>query len=171
MPVIAVHEPTDPFALIDAVFAFGTVAIRMRMSPAVVPAGKPGVASWAAAVLPVAARKTGMLTGYAAIAVMLSVSEPDGIVNVSPIATVFGAARSSEPRKVPAEEADQKDTWVYVSAVETFVHTTSAFDAIAPAAAAAKAAAFRVVSPAALFVPDAPGSPICSLTKKPAGSE
>jgi hypothetical protein len=97
---------------------------------------------------------------YAAIGVNAKVSEPAAIVKLSPTATSRATARSSEPRKVPAEVADQNDTCEYVSAVDTFVHAMSAEFVIPPADAAEHVTAFLVVSPAAPEVPDAPGSEI-----------
>jgi hypothetical protein len=52
------------------------------------------------------------------------VSEPDGIVNVSPIATVFDAVSALEPRNVPEDTRVQNETCEYVSAVLTLSQTT-----------------------------------------------
>jgi hypothetical protein len=111
-----------------------------------------------------------LLALYAAIGVRASVSELAEIVKLSPIATVLGVVRSSEPRNVPAEVADQNETCEYVSAVLTFVQLTSAEFVIAPDDAAEQVTATRVVLPAALFAPAAPGSPVCSLTQNAAGA-
>jgi hypothetical protein len=102
---------------------------------------------------------------YAASGVRAIVSEADGIVNVSPIATVFDAVSALEPRNVPAELAVQNETCEYVSAVLTLSQTTSAFVAFAPAEEDANVACCRVVLPAAFDVPAAPGSPVWSFTQ------
>jgi hypothetical protein len=90
-------------------------------------------------------------------------------VKLSPTATVLETARSSEPRNVPATDADQNETCEYVSAVDTDVQATSAEFVIDPPDDAEQVAAVRVVLPAAFDVPAEPGSPVWSFTKNPAG--
>jgi hypothetical protein len=92
------------------------------------------------------------------------VRDPDGIVNVSPIPTVFDAVRALEPRNVPDVLAVQNETCEYVSAALTLNQTTSAFVAFAPPELEANVACCRLVLLAAFDVPAAPGSPVCSLT-------
>jgi hypothetical protein len=78
------------------------------------------------------------------------------------------AVRAALPLKVPAVEADQSEMWLRVSVVPPFVHEDAIDDiALEPAEAAAIVACTRVVDPAAAAVaPDAPGSPVWSLTKQ-----
>jgi len=85
-------------------------------------------------------------------------------VNVSPAVTDFDAVNAFEPRNVPAVDADQNDTCVYVSVVDTDVHVTAADVAIEPPEAAANVVDCRVVFPAAFDAPAEPGSPMCSFT-------
>jgi hypothetical protein len=95
---------------------------------------------------------------------------PVAIVNVSPAVTDFEAARSSDPRNVPAVEAVQNEMCEYVSVVDTLVQVRAASVVIAPPEAAAKDACFLVVSVAALAVPAEPGSPVWSLTQNAVGA-
>ncbi len=94
---------------------------------------------------------------------------PADIVKLSPARTARDVFRSSDPRNVPADVADQNDTNEYVSDVLTFVHATSALLVMLPLAAAEHVTATRVAFPAAFAVPAAPGSPVCSLTQNAAG--
>jgi hypothetical protein len=91
------------------------------------------------------------------------------MVKLSPLSTARDTARSSEPRNVPAEVADQNDTCEYVSEVDTLVQLMSAEFVIDPAEAAEHVTASRVVLPAAFAVPAAPGSPVWSFTQNAAG--
>jgi hypothetical protein len=115
------------------------------------------------------AREMEYVSIYAAIGLKARVSAAAEIVKLSPIATVRETARSSLPRNVPPDVADQNETCVYVSAVPTFVQLTSAEFVIEPDAAAEHVTATRVVLPAAFAVPADPGSPVWSLTQKAAG--
>src|SRR5688500_1256965 len=96
---------------------------------------------------------------------------PAGMVKLSAAVTDLVASSASEPRKFPPVEASQKETWLYVSVVLTFVQARSAEVVIAPPEATENVACLRVVSPAGLPAPAAPGSPMCNLTQKAAGSE
>lgn len=84
--------------------------------------------------------------------------------NVSPAVIAALDDRSSDPMNVPALDPDHKLTCVYVSVVETLVHSIVAVFEIAPEDAAPKYARVRVVFVAGLLVPAAPGSPRCSFT-------
>jgi hypothetical protein len=96
---------------------------------------------------------------YAASGVSWSETLAAEIVKSSPAETARAAERSSEPKNVPAEEADHHDTCVYVSVVETDVHVTSAELVIVPSADAAEnVTAWRTVLAAADVAPAAPGS-------------
>lgn len=94
----------------------------------------------------------------------VNVRLPEGITNVSPIATVFDAVNAPEPRQFPAVDASHIDTCVSDSAVLTEVHVRSASEVAVPPDDAPNEAAFRVVSPAAFAVPFSPGSPVCNFT-------
>jgi len=61
---------------------------------------------------------------------------PAAILKSSPAVTAFDASNASDPKNVPADDADQNDTWLYVSVVDTLVHDTSALLVIAPPDAA-----------------------------------
>jgi hypothetical protein len=87
-------------------------------------------------------------------------------VKVLPDAHACDDDSAAEPRKLPADDASQNEMCVRVSEVPPLVHDGAVpFIAIAPPDAAAHVIATRVVEPAAAAVaPDAPGSPVWSLT-------
>src|SRR4051812_9773273 len=103
----------------------------------------------------------------AAIGVRVTVVPPDVSVSVSPVPIVFDAVRAMEHRKLPAEVESHREMWEMTSPFWPTGHAAHAgalLLAMAPAAAAAKVMVARVVLPEAAVVPDAPGSPVCSLT-------
>ena len=87
-------------------------------------------------------------------------------LSVSPDAHALDADSAADASNVPADEAEKIEMCDTVSDVPPFVHDPDIDDmAFDPPDAGAIVACFRVVSPAAAAVaPDAPGSPVCSLT-------
>lgn len=93
-------------------------------------------------------------------------------VSVSPVVTVLDAVSATENRNVPAVLASQPLMCVTVSGLVPAhdVHDGVFDDATAPAEAAENVSDGRVVTELALEAPAEPGSPVCSLTKLPAGA-
>lgn len=85
------------------------------------------------------------------------------IWKVSPAVTEADEESAPVQRQLPLVLASQSDQCVYVSVVETFVHSAVPDVAMLPLAAALHETTLRVASVAALFVPASPGSPVCSL--------
>jgi hypothetical protein len=92
---------------------------------------------------------------------------------VSPVWTVFDAVSAIEYRNVPAVDASQIEKWVIVSG-EVPAHDAHdgnvAANAHDPPDDAEKVTAGRVVTDDTFAVAAAPGSPVCSFTKFPAGA-
>jgi hypothetical protein len=109
-------------------------------------------------------------TGYAAIGVSAKVR--DVRFKVSPVLTVFDAVSCAEYRNVPAVLASHTLMSVTTSPfVPAHVAHDGVFDdAHDPADAAENVTDGRVVTDDALAVAAAPGSPVCSFTKLPAGA-
>jgi len=82
---------------------------------------------------------------------------------VSPAVTAAEDDNAPDHKALPPVEASHNDQWLYVSVVETFVHSTVADDAIEPEAAAENVTTLRVSSVAALDVQSSPGSPVCNF--------
>ena len=82
------------------------------------------------------------------------------MVKSSPATTDRDDDSAADPRKFPAVDASQNDTWLYVSVVDTFVHAVSASVVIDPDAAAPNDVLCLVVFVAAFDDPAAPGSPV-----------
>jgi hypothetical protein len=87
------------------------------------------------------------------------------MLKLSPELTAFDCVSAAEPRKVPEVDADHSETYAYVSVVDTAVHATATVLEMAPPdATVPKVDCWRVVLPAGLDVPAAPGSPKCICT-------
>ncbi len=94
-------------------------------------------------------------------------------VNVSPVLTVLDDARATEHRNVPDVFASQTLMCVTTSPLVPAhdVHDGNVdVNAIDPPDAAENVIAGRVVTEDAAEAPDAPGSPVCSFAKLPAGA-
>jgi hypothetical protein len=78
-----------------------------------------------------------------------------------------------DPRNAPAVDADQRETCVYVSDVDTLAHSvvpmSASFVITPPTGSVPKQPepSARTVLPAGFAVPAAPGSPTCSLIHTP----
>jgi hypothetical protein len=96
----------------------------------------------------------------------VSATVSDDRVNVSPFATAFDAVSDTEPRNVPAVDADHSEMCEIVSEPDAHdAHDGAVPDcACEPADADARVDCTRVVFADAAVAPDAPGSPVCSFT-------
>jgi hypothetical protein len=90
-------------------------------------------------------------------------SVKDVIWKVSPAVTAADADKAPVHKQLPAVELSHADQWLYVSVVDTFVHSNVAEVAMEPDDATDHEVNLRVVFAAALLVPSSPASPVWSL--------